>query len=659
MADESQSLQSAVKANLSAAAAVLLFLYVIIGVLKQSDSELILPSSTFDLGGILENVKEGIPGGSFITPILQLKIPLTLFYTLGPIGLLIVHSALALDRRALADAAGALRFLAIWTAPLALALMRWRFAPYVAARPDLSPIGLAIAKLQTLALACDSVVVVIALLRRPLDSGGAKDRGARLCAVLARGCRHGATVWLIILLSADAVDLLAGHTAIGYVTIAKLALAFALLLAWIAGGGQFRRTEAGLGGHRFRSMEDLNMMGRAVLLVTFVGFAVLPNFARALDLSGESLVAKAPRDALIDTLLSDENASPGWLPNKREDWRNETAFRIADAQLVAWQADGRGIDLSRWNFPGGRFDRATMALIRMTRAQLPRASLDSANLVLADLTGANLKAASLRSASLDGSRMTGAVAQRANFSGASLIGLKAGVLPVSDTKYVAANDETAKDAATQEQAAKDPATLNEKCKKAKGPPDLRTDFSGANMTGAHLERADLSCANLAGSTMDGDTLLDSTVLIGADFSGAHLQGARFQSADLEFVTMSRETELDKTILTSAKFGHAILRGTDFTTAVGVDTADFDGADVTCAIFPATFDKSRLTNAIVTGARLSQPTDKRSLKVAQLADAKEKWPDTDAEWAQLGFECAPHPPHTGPSTGGSPNPQVPQ
>ena len=200
MADESESLQSAVKANLSAAVAVALFLYVILAVLKQSDTELILPSSTFDLGGLLEKVKDGIPGGTFITPIFQIKIPLTLFYTLGPIGLVIVHSALVLDRRALANATAPLRFLAVWTPPLALALMRWRFAPYVAARPEPPPVGLAIEKLQTLALAFDTVVVVVAILRRALDRGGAKDRGVRFRGLLARGCRHGATVWLIILL---------------------------------------------------------------------------------------------------------------------------------------------------------------------------------------------------------------------------------------------------------------------------------------------------------------------------------------------------------------------------------------------------------------------------------------------------------------------------
>jgi|HubBroStandDraft_4_1064222.scaffolds.fasta_scaffold272170_2 hypothetical protein len=73
MPAESGSLATAVKANLSAAAATALFLYVIVGILKQSDAELIRPSSVFDLGGLLKEVKEGIPGGSFITPILQVR----------------------------------------------------------------------------------------------------------------------------------------------------------------------------------------------------------------------------------------------------------------------------------------------------------------------------------------------------------------------------------------------------------------------------------------------------------------------------------------------------------------------------------------------------------------------------------------------------------
>ena len=381
MPAENGSLATAVKANLSAAAATAVFLYVIVGVLQQSDAELVLPGSAFDLGGLLKEVKEGIPGGSFIAPILQVKIPLTLFYTLGPIGLLAVHAAVVLDRRALAAAIVPLRFAAIWTPPVTLALIRWRFAPYVLARPDPSPVGLAMEALQTVALALDAAVVATSLLRRPLDLWGATDRAVRLRAVLARGCRHGATVALIMLLLPDLPGLVSGHAPIGAVVITKFALVAALVLPWLAEGGLFRVVQQGLRVGRYRSqvvMEDLTMIGRAGLLAAFIGIAALPGFARGMDLDGASLVAKTPADKLVDTLLSDEKTHPDWRPgsDRRKVWRDDTVLRVADARLVAWRSDGRGIGLARWKFPDGHFDRATMALIRMGEAEIQRASFD-------------------------------------------------------------------------------------------------------------------------------------------------------------------------------------------------------------------------------------------------------------------------------------------
>jgi uncharacterized protein YjbI with pentapeptide repeats len=504
------------KANLDAAAVVALFMYVIVGILKQSDAELILPSSVFDLGGLLDSAKEGIPGGSFITPILQVKIPLTLFYTLGPVGLLAVHAAIVLNRRALATAVAPMRVLVIWVPPMALALIRWRFAPYVWARPDPTPIGHAMEALQTVALALDAAVVAAALLRRPLDIWGATDRATRLRAVLWRGCRHGAMVSLIILLLRNAPQLIAGQAAPAPGIIAQFALAGAVLLPWLAEGGLLKASYRGVRTSWYRSQvvaEDLNMVGRAGLLAAFIGLATLPNFARALDLSGQSLVAKAPAQTLVETLLAEQKTEPNWAadPAARDQWRNSTVLRVADARLVAWRADGRGISLARWKFPGGHFDRATMALIRMNGADLQRASLDAANLVLADLTDANMKAASLRSAALDGARFDRATVYQASFREASLIGatmlnLKAGIV-------------TAATAATT-----DPAAINQLCVQAKKP-DVRTDFSGADMDDVNLTGADLSCANLSGVKMTGKTHLENATLVGADFSGAQL-GAR-------------------------------------------------------------------------------------------------------------------------------------
>ncbi len=248
--------------------------------------------------------------------------------------------------------------------------------------------------------------------------------------------------------------------------------------------------------------------------------------------------------------------------------------------------------------------------------------------MLADLTGADMTAASLRSASLDGAQLNRAVVYQASFRGASLIGatmlnLRAGVLQVADTP--------------------DPVALYAKCIQAKGAKrDLRTDFSDADMTGANLQAADLSCANLVGVTMTAATQLQNAILIGADFSKAKLEGANFTGANLQYVTMNRDTRLNGTNLQNVDFSHAILRGTDFSQAKYVDTANFDGADVSCAVFPRVFDKSKLSNAIVTGTRLLPPPgEDMSLKQAVLMGAKQKWPESIQQWEELGVACEPH------------------
>jgi hypothetical protein len=152
-------------ANFSLGAAVLLFAYVGLAVLKQSDAELILPSSRFDLGGLLEKFKEGVPGGAFVTPLLQIEIPLKIFYTVGPVGLLILHAAIVLQPHLLTRAAVPLRILAIWLPPLVLGLIRWRFAPFVSSRPQPPPpTAIALEALQIIALAADIAVTAVAIL---------------------------------------------------------------------------------------------------------------------------------------------------------------------------------------------------------------------------------------------------------------------------------------------------------------------------------------------------------------------------------------------------------------------------------------------------------------------------------------------------------------
>jgi uncharacterized protein YjbI with pentapeptide repeats len=630
LADNKDAVATALRNNAAAAASASLFLYSIIAVLQQSDSELILPSSVFDLGGLLGNVKEGIPGGAFVAPLLQVKISLALFYTLGPVVLLLFHAAVVLNPATLAVTSPPVRWLAIWSAPVALALIRWRFAPYVSARPEPPPVGRAMEALQTVALASDTAIVMIALLLGPADAAHRRHRLAGVPAIVARAFRHAAMIWLAILLGAGPLSWLLAADA-GPASVWACVPAAALLLSWFTEGRLLRRTPGLIrrwpGLRSSVVSEDFDLIGRAQLLTIFVGLAALPSFARALDLSGQSLVARAPSDTLIQTLLASEKGAVEWKGNGN--WIAETSQRINDARTVAWRADGRGISLARWNFRGGRFDRATMALIRLSDADLRRASLDSANMIDADLSGARMGGASLRAAFLDGADLTATVARGANFSKASLIGANPpwrprrfglGIMRIAD------KDETTP------------------CEEKKWPKALHTDFSGADLSGADLSRADLTCADLSNVIMNASTNVTNTTLTGADLTGAILSGANFANAIAAFVTMTTGTRLDNTNLDHADFRHASLRGVIFKDAREVNSAAFQFADVRCAVFPADFRGANLEGAIITGARLAAGKDgipgkfliDASLKTAR--QSLQLQPPGENDVAKLGAEC---------------------
>jgi hypothetical protein len=207
-----------------------LFAYIGIAVLKQSDTELILPSSRFNLG-----VLPGVPGGAFVAPLLQIEIPLVLFYTLMPPALLVLHATLVSRRRLLRDAAAPLRFAAIWLPPLVLGLIRWRFIPYVTARPEPPPLsGVVLEKLQVVALAADAAVVAIALLK--CRRGAAEDPGDDV-ALLTRSMRNVGFLFL-------AMVLLSGLSWQFYAD-SLIAVGVLLLLAiWIAEGRTTRSTKS-------------------------------------------------------------------------------------------------------------------------------------------------------------------------------------------------------------------------------------------------------------------------------------------------------------------------------------------------------------------------------------------------------------------------------
>ncbi len=142
---------------------VLIVLYVAIAALKQSDAELVLPFSKFDLGSVLEQFKEGIPGGAFVAPILEIQVPLSIFYVFAPIVILLLHAYVVWQRDPLDAAPALLRWLAIWSPPVTIAIMRWRFTPFVFSRPTPPVVGEGLLLLHAVALILDGAVVAVAL----------------------------------------------------------------------------------------------------------------------------------------------------------------------------------------------------------------------------------------------------------------------------------------------------------------------------------------------------------------------------------------------------------------------------------------------------------------------------------------------------------------
>lgn len=482
-------------ANLSLGTCVLVFAYVAIAVLKQSDAELILPSSTFDLGGLLDKFKDGIPGGAFVAPVLQIKLPLYMFYTLGPLLLLALHAVIVFRPKLLSDAAPPLRFAAIWLPPLTIALIIWRFSSYVAARPEPSLAGFAMEVLQRFALAADFALVIFALIHalgdRPSDLPGAS--GGRTAAILRAG-RYAGIIWLIGLLPSDVVRM-------------TWPIVAALLAIWLYEGwfvGAQARTIAARPWYRpLFIKEDLDMQGRLLIAAIFLGLTAFPALGRGLDLSGENLVARAPTETMMAALVVAQKSD---------------AEGLAKARQNAWVHYGRGINLDKWRFERAKFDRAEMAHIRLRDAKLNSASLEYSNLIRADLIGANLSGASLRY-----SDMQEAVASSlANTEPAKL--------------QIAQASGEPKPASAEAKPVDDPCkgvTLRD-----------RTDLSKADFSGANLTGADLRCSILRGIKMD-----SKTILTGARLDGANLCAANLASVDLSGVVGA----------TTAIFAHSDVR----------------------------------------------------------------------------------------------------
>ena len=517
-------------ATVSLGTSVLLFAYVMVAVLKQSDAELVTPGASFDLGQLLDRFKDGIPGGSFVTPLLQIKLPLATFYTLGPALLLLLHAWLMFHPTLLREAIAPLRLATIWLPFLAIALIAWRFSPYVAARPEPPLLPRLMEVLQMAAFAFDGVLVIFALIEA--HAGDAADwpgtRGRRT-ANLLRAFRHAALIWLLALVLAELLHAATaepdarGAASIGGAAL-RLALpvALALVAAWLV-EGWFARSAARPPFPRpwFQPSfwnGDIDMQGRLLIAVAFLVLAAFPAMGRALDLAGETLVARAPSETVLATLVTTNPEPAKWNA----------------ARVLAWTEYGRGIDLHGWNFEGARFDRATMANINLRGAKLRGASFDYANLIKADLTRADLTGASFR---------------------------------FGDLQQIKTTDFTALKLAQNTAPSPTAPAVDDPCAGVERVD--RTDFSGSDFSGADLTGADLSCSILRGVKMDGKTTLKGVKLAGANLCGADLFGVDLSEADKANRAIFAHADLRRATLPS-EMNDATLEGAYVAGTRGLD-----------------------------------------------------------------------------------------
>ncbi len=290
----------------------------------------------------------------------------------------------------------------------------------------------------------------------------------------------------------------------------------------------------------------------------FSAFALLfalPAFAHGTDFAGASLVARAPSETMIAALIEAELHPTNTAPAQASDMStrsdsNETSRELPGSknlpkiELEAWRNYGRGIVLSKWNFPRASFNDATMAKIRFDYAVLTRASFDRANLILADFSHTHAEGASFRAVEAPSAVMQHANLTKTNFADANLscadltdsdltgANLRGSDLTHANKNLPCANKELRPEA--QQQPIKtaqrtDPPTTSssvpggggqqgsgttsevaelpwdspekqEYCKD-KHPPKLIK----AHLEGAHLQGADLACADFRGAYFDETT----------------------------------------------------------------------------------------------------------------------------------------------------------
>jgi uncharacterized protein YjbI with pentapeptide repeats len=559
--------------GLGPAALILLLAYLLITVLQHSDVELIRPETRVDLSEFFKKLG-GIPSGSIVTPLVDLKLSIFYFYLLGPLAVLLLHIYLVW-RPTLERLAGVplVKLLAISLPAVLVFAMSWRFAPYAQARPhepEFESIGGLLTWWHATVLFLDAIVLVDPELRKVARHTPDWPIAARRWRSVARAatatqlagtCGLAAlSLWWFLGFRCKEIEWCAPLGLPWLITVPA-----AIFVPWwglrrvrrLVHHGRTAPVQAVNPGH-YEEDVPMHVVGLVMLMVTAA--VILPTYGRPLDLSGAKLVAEEPSEAMLAALISYEaRAMPAIQTNKAA----TAEVSLSNVRVKAWEHFGRGLDYSNWRFTKASFRDALMPLIRLDGADLRGANLIRANLTLAylrhtKLTGAQLAEANLRQAQLTlaqgGLKSSDAPDEPPlNLGGAELQGAN---LTKADFR----------------RAIMDRVTMDDK-----------TDLTEAQFQGATFRRATLHNVIFTGADIQDATLE------GAELQGANLTGANFRRAIMDGVIMDGNTTLAEAQFQGATFKHARLSNVAFTGA-DIQGADFCGADLTGA------DLSQVKNA---------------------------------------------------------------
>jgi uncharacterized protein YjbI with pentapeptide repeats len=527
--------------GLGPAALILLLAYLLITVLQHSDEELIRPETRVELSEFVKKVG-GIPSGSIVTPLLDLKLPIFYFYLLGPPAVLLLHIYLVgcptLERLA---GVPLVKVLAISLPAVLVFAMSWRFAPYAQARPQepgLESIGGLLTWWHATVLFLDTIVLVYPELRklgwhtpdwpiaarqwRRVARAATATRLAGTCGLAALG------LWWFLGFRCKEIAWCAPLGLPWLITVPT-----AIFVPWWGLGlvrrlvhhGRTAPVQAVNPGY-FGEDVPMHIVGLVVLMVTAA--VILPTYGRPLDLSRAKLVAEEPSEAMLAALIAHEARA---IPAVQTSKAATAGVDLSNVRVNAWKHFGRGLDYSNWRFASASFRDALMPLIRLDGA---------------DLRGANLIRTNLTLAHLRHTKLAGAQLAEANLRQAQLISAQGGA------------------------------------KTSDAPDEPPLNLEGAELQGANLTKADFRRAIMDRITMDKDTKLTeaqfqgatfkSAVLQNVDFAGADLEGTNFCGADLRKADLSKMKNAAK-----ARFHYADLA--DALLPRSLQEADFTGANI--------------------------------------------------------------------------------